>query len=85
MSALAKMMTDMLLKELSPEIREQLTPENISRLGASVGAFFREQKTQGELMRKIADKLGIEHDDGISSSGTGDASGADTVKRIGAG
>lgn len=85
MSALAKMMADMLLKELSPEIREQLSPDNISRLGASVGAFFREQKAQGELIRKIANHLGIEHDNASSDAGNGDASGTDTVKRIGAG
>lgn len=78
MSAMGKMLIDMLLKDASPEIKEALTQENFQRIGNSAISLVTEIRLQGVMLRKICDHLGIEYDNG---SNTGTANGADAEQR----
>lgn len=64
MSAMAKMFADIILKEIPPEIREAITPENLARIQENVQntlAFYRgalehvirEQQEQREILERI--------------------------------
>jgi hypothetical protein len=76
MSALAKMMADMLLKELPDEVRNALTPENINRLGESVILTYKKwnetlnsivetQAKQQIMLEEILEK--VSNNDGSSN------------------
>lgn len=68
MSAMAKMFADIILKEIPPEIREAITPENIAKMQENVTnllAFFKsgiehiakEQLEQRELLERILENV----------------------------
>ena len=65
MSAMAKMFADLILKEIPPEIREAITPENLTRIQENVQntlAFYKgalehiikEQQEQREILEEMA-------------------------------
>ena len=69
MSAMAKMFADLILKEIPPEIREAITPENLTRIQENVQntlAFYKgalehiikEQQEQREILERIALNVG---------------------------
>lgn len=64
MSAMMKMLADMLLKEIPPEVREQITAENFQKVYAKLGEFVesipaiaREQEAQREMLETILERL----------------------------
>ena len=78
MSALAKMLSDMLLKELPDEVRDALTPENFAKVQGVITGFIQQQNQIHNMLAHLVEaqemqRLTLESflDDNRSNSGNG--------------